>query len=123
MPTPEDAQRVPSDIDPHEIVEVIANGAPLMQDGEAISDYTIVWTAEALAAADVSMRTGDYAEELVSINGVAARGVRFWPEFADPDDEAFDGDGVGFPFEFTFDTNSEPARRRQRTGIMWVRNQ
>lgn len=122
MPTPEDAERIPTDIDPHEIVDAIADCDGILQDDEAIGTFELIWTAEALAAADVDFLTGARDMALVSINGGADRGVRFWPDFVDPDDAAFDGDGVGLPFEITVETTSSPSRTRQRTGILWARN-
>lgn len=124
MVTPASAKEFPEALDPYELLEfepTITGATGLLEDGESISSFTLTAGAEA-AALGISISTeAGYVASTID----AARGVRFWMEVAGgfQQNAAFDGEGVAVPIVLSLTTNNSPARRRQRTMIVRVKQQ
>jgi hypothetical protein len=104
-----------SSADPYDLVEWVAEAAgKILETGESIAAFTLNLHSDAIALGVSIKNTGAYAPGLVDAN----KSIQFWLE-VDPsfrDDPAFDL-GLKVAIIVSIDTDSVPARRRQRT---WV---
>lgn len=130
MPLPPTAEVVAAPMDPADIADfeikitqegdVLPTGEwPFLEAGEEIESYTLMTTAEAVAAGLSIKVDGDYGTTLVGHN------LTFWLE-VDPGFQGhamFNGAGQTFGIELLALTTSSPQRRKQRTIGVKVANQ
>lgn len=128
MPLPPSAFVIDAPMDPADIADfqttitkagdaIPAGQRPFLDAGEEIESYTLMPTAEAVAAGVTIKTGGGYDTSLEDHT------LRFWLEVdpAEQGSEVFNGAGQTFGLEFTALTTSSPQRRKQRTiGVMVV---
>lgn len=122
MALPPNAKKFPDPFDPKDRVEFILNldgPTGILEDGELVGTYELALTPEA-AALGLQIGSGSYAPSQPNANQ-----IKFWLEVAaeDQNDPAFSGAGTDLGIEVTVITNSNPARRRQRTAAVTVAQQ
>jgi len=107
---------IEAEMDPSEILDFdldFASAAkPVLEAGETIASFTLATTAEA-AAHGLQIKSGSpYDPALTSANTV----IRAWLQVnpAEVNNAAF-VDGIALGIEATIITNASPARTRQRT--------
>lgn len=123
MANPPNAIIFTQPMDPKDVVEYTltipqGSGQPL-ETGETIASYTLALTAEAAAAGLTIVTTGGYTTTLVG------QVLTFWLSVSVGQQAAavFSVDGMACGIEFTFNTNSSPARTKQRTLVVKVAQQ
>jgi hypothetical protein len=121
MVLPTNAIRWKQPIDPSELLDFAAEFQPLLEVDEQIVTFTVALMAEAVAAGVQIVQQAGRAPMLVNSN----TRVRLWFEVVDEfrEDPIFNGNGIEVGVVFTIHTNSDPARRRQRTYALRVAQQ
>ena len=112
-------------MDPADVVDYELGLGPdggddaLLEEGEQVADWTLTLSAEAVALG-LEVGTGDYAPSQPTPTS-----FRFWfsVDALLQDDAAFDGAGASLAMELTIETDSTPARTRQRTLVLQVAQQ
>lgn len=107
---------IEGEMDPSEVLDFDFDFAsapnPVLAEGETIASYSLATTAEAAAHGLRIMSSGSYVPALTSADTV----IRLWLD-VDPlevDNAAF-AEGISLGIEATIVTDSTPARTRQRT--------
>lgn len=106
-------------IDPAEEVDFILDLSTILEDGEAIEDFTLVASTEAIAAG-LSIVEGHGRDAAKVLD---ERGILLWLEL-DPEvatAEQFSRVGTRLPIEVSITTTSVPQRVLQRTFLVRVR--
>ena len=118
MTIPNESYRVAEPMDPSDLVDVLVDLRGLLEDNEQVQSFSVVLLPEAVAVGLTIATTGEYITKLV--NGYT--GLLVWLQI-DPNYVANDVfiDGIWLPFEVTVKTSSIPARRRQRTVLVEVK--
>jgi len=102
-------------MDPCDFVDYGVEYRDLLQDDEEVTRFTVSLLTESTLLG-LQLGTGPHApkidDEMVTI----------WLSVdpAKQEDAVYQGTGVNLPIEFTFFTNSQPERRRQRTAVVRV---
>lgn len=103
-------------LDPHEALDFIVSMAGVLESGEAMdAGFTLSVTAEAAALGLTILDLGDgYADPALVETDT---GIQLWLgiALAYQTNAAFDGEGTYLAFELLTDTDSAPARTRNRT--------
>jgi len=116
MATPATAKNIGT-LDPNEELDFLVPLAPVLEPGEEIASYTLELLPEAVALG-LTIMTGSGRDHALALENTA---IYFWLNI-DPDfigNAAFDG-GIALPMQVTAITNSDPARKRQRTFLVSV---
>lgn len=119
---PPNAKKFPDPFDPKDRVEFILTldgPTGILEDGEGVGSYELTLTAEAVALG-LTLGSGTFAPSQPLPNQ-----IKFWLEVdgAFLNNAAFSGAGTDLGIEVTVTTNSNPARRRQRTAVITVAQQ
>lgn len=122
MPLPTNAFKFTDPMDPYDQVDFLLtlDGAGgLLETGETVASYTLALRAEA-AALGLTIGTAAYAP-----TQPIATQIRFWlnVDVSFIANTAFDGAGAILGVEVSVTTNSNPARKRQRTVAVQVAQQ
>lgn len=120
-------------MDPKEVLDWVLNvgptsAHPLLEPGEAIESWTLVLSAESVAAGLSIMSGGSReAHPLIGAEAAAAglpdnTAIKLWLQIADGYqlDPMFSGSGTALSMELTIVTNSVPSRTRQRTYVVRI---
>lgn len=118
MTIPTDAVVFAEVMDPADLMEYEANMTDLLDNASAITSFTIALLPDAILAG-VQIKSGAaYDPGLVLVN----KAIDFWLEVqvADRENVAYTA-GIRVGVVITINTNHVPARRRQRTFVVNVR--
>ena len=120
MVVPASAFKFDAEMDPAELLDYqlkLSEGPlKLLEDGELFTTWTLTLYPEAIALG-VELGSGTYEPVADGEN------ITVWFQ-VDPlfqEDAAFDGNGVDVPMELSITTNHAPARKRQRTLVLPMR--
>jgi len=126
MANPIEAPQFPEPMDPYDEVDFVADFAtgdgvnpPLLDSGETIAAYTVTLSPEATAVGLTIMNSGLHVTSLESGNTK----IKLWltVSVGEQANAAYDGEGSELGVIFSITTSSSPARKRQRTSIVTVR--
>lgn len=121
MAIPPTAETFAQTLDPQEELDFSINCAGLLELGEEIASYTLTVLAEGVALG-LTIMSGSGRDHGLNDE---SNGVDFWLTI-DPGYQAnvaFEGAGTALPLHVQFETNSTPARTRERTFLVQVAQQ
>lgn len=117
MAIPPTALTFANTLDPHEELDFLINCDQILEAGEEVeaAGWTLELLAEAAALGLTIMSGGTPSRDAALQSG--NQSILFWliVDGAYQDNAAFDGSGTALPLRITAETNSSPARTRQRT--------
>ena len=118
MALPKDPVRLGEAMDPAEVLDFVFDLAGVLDAGEAIDDFALTMSAEG-AALGVAIETGARAPLPIE----DGRAVQIWFGVAPAmqGDAAFAGDGISVGVELRATTTATPARVRERTFALTLR--
>lgn len=99
-------------MDPYDITDYVVDTSDLLENLEAVDDFTINIVAES-ALLGLTLGTGSRAPSIDGTNKL----ITMWLSVDDAQQQnsQFSGAGVVLPIEVNITTNSVPSRRKQRT--------
>lgn len=121
MAIPPTAVKFAGTLDPQEELDFAINCVGLLEAGETIASYTLTVLAEAVALGLTIMSGGGRNHALNDSDA----GIDLWLTIAPgfQANAAFDGAGTPLPLHVQFETDSSPARTRERTFLVQVAQQ
>ena len=119
MVLPNDPVLLDEPLDPAEVLDYVFDFSGLLEAGEVIDDFVLTMSAEGAALGISILADPDRVATLIE----GDKAVQIWLA-VDPalrSDAAFAGDGIRVGVEMRATTNADPARTRERTFALVVR--
>lgn len=119
MAIPSSAVAISQTMDPSDQIDILIPCGPLLESGETVASYTLTVLAESAALGFEIMSGGGRDHALLT----GDTDILAWIEIDDLEEAAteWDGDGTACAIEVEIVTDSTPARTRQRTITITVK--